>query len=79
MTTANLKKNIQEAVDKINDTKLLNAVYPILEREMDKDEDYELTPSQIKELNLRLNDHRSGKNKSYLWDNVKNNLPTPKK
>ena len=79
MTTINLKKNIHKAVDKINDTDLLHAVYTILEREIENTEEYELTPPQKKELDRRLANHKSGKSKSYSWEEVKTNLLNRKK
>jgi putative addiction module component (TIGR02574 family) len=74
MTTVNLKKNIHKAVDKIDDPELLRAVYTILEREIENAEQYELTPAQKKELDRRLANHKSGKSKSYSWEEVKGSL-----
>jgi hypothetical protein len=45
MTTLNLKKNIHKAIDKIEDAGLLQAVYTILEKQLDQSE-YSLTGLQ---------------------------------
>jgi putative addiction module component (TIGR02574 family) len=79
MTTVNLKKNIHKAVDKIDDAELLQAVYTILEREIGNLEEYELTAAQKKELDRRLANHKSGKSKSYSWEEVKASLLNRKK
>ncbi len=74
MTAINLKKNIHKAVDKIEDTDLLQAVYVILEKEIGNSTPYNLTPPQKKELDKRLADHKAGKSKSYTWSEVKKSL-----
>lgn len=79
MASINLKKNIHKAVDKINDQELLQAVYTILEREVENAEEYALTSAQKKELERRLTNHKSGKSKSHAWEEVKTNLLNRKK
>ena len=79
MTTINLKKNIHKAIDKIEDQSLLLAVYTILEKQIETNEEYELTPAQKKELDRRLANHKSGKSKSYTWEAVKKSLLSQKK
>lgn len=74
MTTVSLKKNIHKAVDKIDDTGLLQAVYTILEKQIAVSSDYALTAAQKKELDKRFANHKSGKTKSYAWADVKKSL-----
>lgn len=74
MTTVHLKKNIHKAVDKIDDASLLQAVYTILEKQMEAASEYELTAAQKKELDKRLANHKSGRSKSYSWTEAKKSL-----
>jgi len=79
MTTLKLKKNIHKAIDQIEDESLLRAFYTILEKQIDASDEYELTTAQKKELDRRLARHRSGKSKSYSWQEVKASLLSRKK
>lgn len=74
MTTVHLKKNIHKAVDKIEDAGLLQAVYTILEKQMEATSEYELTTAQKKELDKRLAAHKAGRSKSYSWAEAKRTL-----
>ena len=74
MTTINLKKNIYKAVEKIDDAGLLEAVYTILEKQIETLSAHPLSPAQKKELDKRRSSHKSGKSKSYSWPEVKNSL-----
>ena len=74
MTTVHLKKNIHEAVDKIDDPGLLQAVYTILEKQMKAVPEYELTLAQQKELDKRLAGHKAGRSRSYTWAEAKKSL-----
>ena len=69
MTSLALKKNIYLAIEKIDDTNLLKAVYTILEKQIESD--HELTPAQKKELDRRRSNHINGNSKSYSWREVK--------
>ncbi len=79
MTTLRLKNNIHKAIDKIEDENLLKAVYTILEKQMETNGEYDLTPAQQKELDRRLANHQSGKSKTYSWEEVKASLLNRKK
>ena len=70
MTTTTLKKGIHKAVDHVNDSEILQAVYTILKKNTEE-ESYELTPAQKRELDKRLAAHRAGKLKYYTFDQVK--------
>ena len=70
MTTTTLKKGIHQAVDHINDSEILQAVYTILKKTTEE-ESYELTAAQKRELDKRLTGHKAGKLKYYTFDQVK--------
>ena len=70
MTTNTLKKGIHKAVDHVNDSEILQAVYTILKRTTEE-ESYELTTAQKRELDKRLADHRARKLKYYTFNQVK--------
>lgn len=70
MTTTTLKKDIHKAVDHVNDSDILKAVYTILQKNVEEEE-YALTPVQKRELDKRLVEHKSGKLKYYTFDQVK--------
>ena len=74
MKTSAIKKSIHEAVDKIEDTNLLQAFYTILEKQADAEIEYDLTPEQKKELDKRLTNHKNGNGKTYPWNEVKKRL-----
>jgi hypothetical protein len=57
MKTADLKKELHLAIDRINDEHLLEAVYVILNKSSN---DYVLTVEQEKELYKRLDAHEKG-------------------
>lgn len=79
MTTLRLKNNIHKAVDKIGDENLLKAVYTILEKQIETEDEYSLTLAQQKELSRRLANHQSGKSKTHSWEEVKASLLNNKK
>ena len=73
MTTTTLKKGIQKAVENINDSEILQAVYTLLTKNADE-EAYELSPSQKRELDRRLALHKKGKSKYYSLEEVRKNV-----
>ncbi len=79
MSPASLRKNIHQAIDKIEDAGLLQAVYTILEKQIELSPEYELTEAQKKEIDQRIANHKSGKSKTYSWDEVKRSLQKRKK
>ena len=70
MTTITLKKGIHKAVDNVNDSEILKAVYTILKKNTEE-ESYELTAAQKRELDKRLTAHKAGKLKYYTFEEVK--------
>ena len=73
MTTTTLKKGIQKAVENINDSEILQAVYTLLTKNADE-EAYELTSAQKRELDRRLALHKRGKSKYYSLEEVRKNV-----
>ena|SRR5437868_6956748 len=71
MKTSEIKKNIHEAVDKIEDPNLLQAFYTILEKQIESEVGHPLSNDQKKELNKRLANHKNGSGKTYPWSEVK--------
>jgi hypothetical protein len=60
MKTADLKKELHLAIDRINDQRLLEAVYVILTKSAN---DHVLTAEQEKELHKRLDEDEKGLSK----------------
>lgn len=75
MTTVGLKRNIHEAVEKIDDPEFLKAVYTILAEKL-VDYNYALTPAQEAEIDKRIAAYKSGKSKSYGWLQAKKVIQT---
>jgi hypothetical protein len=69
MTTAALKKELHKAIDDISDEAFLQAVYTIIN---EKKFQFDLSPEEWKEVELVQKQHKSGKSKSYSWEEVKN-------
>lgn len=64
MTKTTLKKNIHKAIDNIDDTILLEAVYTLLSRASNYDSDYEWTAEDLKIVEDRKAKYLSGKTKA---------------
>lgn len=69
MSTAALKKALHKAIDDITDDKILEAVYTILNK--NKEEEFELSVAQKKELDKRLLAHKKGTLKYFSLEEVK--------
>lgn len=74
MTTTLIKKKLTEAINEINDTDFLEALQIIVNSKKNEESVYQLSASQKKELDKRLENHKSEKSKSYTWTEVKNSL-----
>jgi putative addiction module component (TIGR02574 family) len=70
MTTTTLKTGIRKAVENVNDSDILKAVYTILQKNAEE-EAYILTTEQKRELDKRLAEHKAGKLKYYTLSQVK--------
>jgi len=73
MTTSSLKKKIYQCVDHIDDNKLLEAVYTILNGHALQN-DFELNAEDIKVIESRKKLISSGKEKLYTVSEVKKKL-----
>ncbi len=67
-----IKEKLHQAIELIDDEKVLEAFYTILGSYRNEAEDYVLTDDQIKELEKREADHLAGRTKSYsLEEHIK--------
>ncbi len=73
MTTAALKKGIQKAIENIDDNKLLEAVYIILNNNL-RQNDYDLSDEDIRIIEEREVAYKSGKTKTYTVAEVKKKI-----
>ncbi len=70
MTTKSLKKELHHAIDVIEDSLFLKAIYTLL-NEKSKEYDFDLSENQKEELDRRVKAHKEGKSKSYSINEVK--------
>jgi putative addiction module component (TIGR02574 family) len=68
MTKEELKTELQQLIDQLDDEKMLEAVYTILSSQSPIKE---LTDEQKAELDKRLEQHEAGESESYSWEEVK--------
>ena len=73
MTKTTLKKKIVDCVEHINDEKILEAVYTLLNGQISNDE-YELSSEDLKIINSRRKAVLKGKEKTYSVAEVKKKL-----
>ena len=71
MKTTLLKKEIHQAIDTVNDSEILKAVYTILKKSSEEKSDSLLTEEQKAELDKTLTDHKAGKLKYYTFNQAK--------
>lgn len=62
-TTTSIKEKLHERIESIDDEKVLEAFYTILDNYKNEAADYVLTDEQFKELKRREADYLSGKDK----------------
>jgi hypothetical protein len=73
MSTIDIKKYINENIDKVDDH-FLNALYSLMLAYIEGKYKFTL-PEELKaELNKRVENHRAGKSLSYSWEEVKSSL-----
>ena len=70
-TILSIKEKLHEKIEGIDDEKVLEAFYIILDSHKNEAEDYELNDKQFKELERREADHLAGKTKSYTLEEFK--------
>lgn len=73
MTTATLKKEIRKAIENIDDSRVLEAVYVLLNRNI-SDESYQLSAGDIAIIEEREAEYKSGKAKLYTVAEVKKKI-----
>ena len=71
MTINNIKTELHQRIDAMDNDKVLEAVYTLLENSKNEAEDYELSDADLKELEKREADYLSGNNKGYSLDEFK--------
>jgi hypothetical protein len=72
MTKTTLKKKIVDCVEQINDEKILEAVYTLLNGQLDND--YELNAEDLKVIEARKKAILKGEEKTYTVSQVKKKL-----
>ena len=70
MTAITLKKQLHSAIDNINDSEFLEAVYKIISAKNDEAE-YSISDNDWAEIERRRKLHKSGESKSYSWTEAK--------
>ena len=73
MTKSNLKKKIVDCVEHIDDEKILEAVYTLLNGQV-SNEDYELSAEDLKIIDARRKSALKGEEKTYTVAQVKKKL-----
>ncbi len=73
MTKSNLKKKIVDCVEHIDDEKILEAVYTLLNGQVSNN-DYELSAEDIKIIDARRKSLLKGEEKTYTVAQVKKKL-----
>jgi hypothetical protein len=70
MTSITLKKQLHKAIDTIENTGFLKAVYAMLKEYSEEEEGSLLAEDQKKELDRRIELHKKGKSKNYTRGEV---------
>jgi putative addiction module component (TIGR02574 family) len=73
MSTAELKLSIANLLGSTKNSKLLDVIYEILLSEK-QEKGFQLSATMEKDLQRRIAKHKSGKSKSYSWEEVKRNI-----
>ena len=71
MTTKSLKKELHDAIDSIDDSMFLEAIYTLVQDKSSKENDFELSEKQKIELDKRIKRYKEGKSKTYSVAEVK--------
>lgn len=70
MNNITIKAALHERIETINDDKILEAVYTLLENEASHQEDYKLSEEQLKLLIERDEQYQNGEMKTMLLDKL---------
>jgi len=73
MTTASLKRKIHKVIDGIDDNRLLEAVFILLNSNI-QDYSHALSESDIKIIEERRSNYKKGKTKTYTMSEVKKKI-----
>ena len=71
MNTTKIKEELHQRIDAMENDKVLEAVYILLENAKNEAEDYVLSEDDIKELERRDAAYEAGENKGYPLDEFK--------
>ena len=77
MSASELKLSIFELLSSTKNSKVLNAIYEILSSD-NTGTGFTLSAAQQKEIDRRIKNHKSGKSKSYSWEEVKHKVRSGK-
>ena len=74
----NIKEEIHQMINDIDDIEFLKAVQTIISARIQDSEENNLTDEEIQMLNEREENYLSAKSKTYTWEEVKSHLkPKP--
>ena len=75
MSILKIKEELHHYINNNADERFVQLMWDMMKvHEETKDDDYELTTLQKKELDLIVERHKSGKSKSYSWEEVKKRI-----
>ena len=70
MSTAEIKQRLQQYIE-TGDEKLLKLMYAVAREYNNDEKDYEIDDTEIQMLEERWENYKSGKSKSYSWEEAK--------
>lgn len=74
MTAKNIRKQLHEVIEQIENKETLRAAHHLLAQKLDEEvilKEPDFTSDQKKELDRRLREHMNGSSKSYGWPAAK--------
>jgi len=71
MTNTVLKNHLYKAIEKIDDSIFLEAIYKIISTKVEDSEVIKLSDKQKQIFNERKKNHQNGTSESHHWDDVK--------
>ncbi|OFY85670.1 MAG: hypothetical protein A3F72_12005 [Bacteroidetes bacterium RIFCSPLOWO2_12_FULL_35_15] len=78
MTTKKIKSNIYKALENIDDSKFLKAVFEIVSAKAEIVQSFEISEEQKAILEEREKEYSHGKGKNYTWEAAKKIIRTKK-
>lgn len=70
----NIKEELYKIIAKVEDTRILEAVYTILERELEKETDLDLSEEHKRILDERIASHKANPTTGDDWETVKERI-----